>query len=182
MKTARALAVLLAAVLGMAGPAQAAGPGLDAARRAVLLEAPVLHGPAPAAATLDGRVVVVATWASWCLSCHLEMARLKAAYARYGPEKLTVLAVNLFEEYGRAPDGRERDLFVRRHDPPFAMLQGGPDFVSAFGPVGVPRVFVLGPDGREVPLPPDAPGTDLSALEGSGLEMAIERLLGAPAS
>ncbi|MBT5414659.1 MAG: TlpA family protein disulfide reductase [Rhodospirillaceae bacterium] len=182
MKALSIAAFLLAALVASTGPAVAAGPGLDEARRAVLLDIPAIHGSAPDASALERPVVIVATWASWCFSCHLEMARLKQAHARYGPENVTILAINLFEEYGRSPEGRERDLFVKRHDPPFAVLQGDSDFVAAFAPVGVPNLFVFGPGGRAVALGPDAPGTELTALDGSGLEAAIDRILADRAS
>lgn len=175
-----ALAFMLLAAL--AGPAAAAGPGLDDARRTVLLDSPAIHGPAPDAAALDRPIVVVVTWASWCLTCHLEIQRLIEAHARYGPENLTILAVNLFEEYGRSPEGRERDLFVKRYDPPFAVLQGDSDFIAAFAPVGVPSLYVFGPGGAPVRLGPDAPGTKLTALDGSGLQAAIDRILAARGS
>ncbi len=174
----RGLAAFLCALLAsLAGPAAAAGPGLDDARRAVLLDSTVILGPAPDAAALDRPVVVVVTWASWCLTCHLEIQRLIEAQARYGPENLTILAVNLFEEYGRSPEGRERDLFVKRYGPPFAVLQGDGDFVSAFAPVGVLSLYLIGPVGSRVPVGPGAPGTELTTLDGSGLQAAIDRIL-----
>jgi thiol-disulfide isomerase/thioredoxin len=177
------LAALAFALVGvLAAPAMAAGPGLDDARRTVLLDAPAIHGPAPDAAALDRPVVVVVTWASWCLSCHLEIQRLIEAQVRYGSENLTILAVNLFEEYGRSPEGRERDLFVKRYDPPFAVLQGDRAFIAAFAPVGVPSLYIFGPDGSRVAVGPDAPGTELTALAGSGLEAAIDGILAGRAS
>ncbi|MDA0704216.1 MAG: TlpA disulfide reductase family protein [Proteobacteria bacterium] len=182
MKILAMATILLTVIASVADPVAAAGPGLDDARRAVLLDSPAIHGPAPDAAALDRPIVVVVTWASWCLSCHLEIQRLIEAHARYGSENLTILAVNLFEEYGRSPEGRERDLFVKRYDPPFAVLQGNRDFTAAFAPVGVPSLFVFGPGGTPVPLGPDAPGTELTSLDGSGLQAAIDCILAGRAS
>ena len=106
-------------------PLAAAEITLDAPRRAALAGLPGLAGDAAAAETLDGEVVVVAFWASWCPPCHPEFDHLNAAAERYADDGVKILAVNIFEEFGPFKGLARRDAFLAKKAPRFTVLADG---------------------------------------------------------
>ena len=142
-----ALIAILA--LFVSAPLAAAEITLDAPRRTALAGLPGLAGDAPAAATLDGKVVVVAFWASWCPPCHPEFDHLNAAAERYADDGVMILAVNIFEEFGPFKGFDRRDAFLAKKAPRFTVLADGEEVAAMFGEVErIPTVFVFGRDGR----------------------------------
>lgn len=57
-----------------------------------------LHGKSIHLADLRGQVVLINVWATWCPPCRAEMPMIQAAYAQYGAQGFTVLAVNQRED------------------------------------------------------------------------------------
>lgn len=81
----------LAAVLLLAAPASALGPGetppaIDASDQA---------GKKVELAALKGKVVLVDFWASWCGPCKQEMPVLETLHKKYGEQGLVVIGVNI---------------------------------------------------------------------------------------
>jgi thiol-disulfide isomerase/thioredoxin/Cu/Ag efflux protein CusF len=56
---------------------------------------PTLSGTSIRLADLQGKVVLLNCWATWCVPCRTEMPTLAALYHRYKDRGLEVLAVNL---------------------------------------------------------------------------------------
>ena len=69
---------------------------LDPARKAAL---PSLDGPALTAADLADHVVVVNFFASWCPPCDPEFDNLKQVDQDYRGRGVTVISINIFEDY-----------------------------------------------------------------------------------
>lgn len=93
-------------------------------------------------ADLDGRVVLVEFWATWCPPCQGTLRFLGDLQKRYG-DRIAVLAV--------AIESDEAD--VRRMagslGAPLRFAMGTPDTARAFGDVSaVPTLFVFDPKGR----------------------------------
>lgn len=104
-----------------------------------------LSGVAPgfALSTLRGRHVYVDFWASWCGPCRQSFPWLAALQARYRPEQLTVLAINLDKHRTDA------DRFLARYPAPFPVVydpQG--DTARRYGVKAMPSSYLLAPDGR----------------------------------
>ena len=147
-----AAALALAAVTSLAVPLAAQEDiRLDEARRAALAALPVLAGEEFTAGDLDGQVVAVAFFASWCPPCRPEFDHLNEAARVYGGRGLTIVAVNIFETYLKDPDGRRLKAFLAETAPRFAVVGGGEAVAPAFGEVDrIPTLFVFGRDGQPV--------------------------------
>jgi peroxiredoxin len=57
-----------------------------------------LDGQAIALSDLQGQVVLINFWASWCLPCREEMPAIQQVYEQYRDQGFVVLAVNLQEQ------------------------------------------------------------------------------------
>jgi thiol-disulfide isomerase/thioredoxin len=87
--------------------------------------------------------VVVNFWATWCTSCLAEMPDLKAVQEEFGPENVTVLAVNSGESFEDAEEFLEwldAPEFVAVFDPSLAVT-------DAYGVVGLSHTVFVDADG-----------------------------------
>ncbi len=154
MRSVRALIAGLALALALsgAGATETEGPVLlDPAAREALAALPALRGAAPKEAELAGRIVIVSFFASWCPPCHPEFDHLKAIHARYAAAGVTIVAVNIFEAYGKDNGGARLGKFLAGKDPAFHVLGDGESVAGIFGGVKrIPTVFVFGRDGQPV--------------------------------
>jgi thiol-disulfide isomerase/thioredoxin len=98
----------------------ASGPDLDTE----LARLAPIRGPAVTAATLEGRVVLVTFFASWCPPCREEFAHLNALRDAYGDAGLTVVAINVFETYDGLSTPAKLKRFLDETGPKFAVLKG----------------------------------------------------------
>ena len=145
----RLLTVLLVFVGALVQPAEASDVTLDPLRQAELARLDPIRGPAVSADALQGRIVIVTFFASWCPPCHQEFRDLKRLGAEYRDRGLSIVAVNLFETWGNLADPARLEGFLARHDPPFAVVRGEAGTGALFGDVSrIPTLFLFGPDGE----------------------------------
>jgi thiol-disulfide isomerase/thioredoxin len=109
------IAVFLSFVLALALPVQAASPS-----RAAGFDLPTSSGTVTLD-SLQGKVVLVDFWASWCGPCRQSFPWLRTMSERYGPQGLVVVAINLDKDRALA----EKFLLALR-----------PPFTVAFDPAG----------------------------------------------
>jgi len=95
-------------------------------------------------ADLQGKVVLLNVWATWCGPCVREMTKLQALHDTYGAQGLAVLGVSV--DRGAA-EGEVRS-FIDQHGISFGILLD-PDGVveSRFRTLGVPESFLIDREG-----------------------------------
>ena len=99
--------------------------------------------PPPALAPVEGRVVWVDFWASWCVPCRRSFPWLNSMHRKYGSEGLQIIAVNLDKDRALA----DRFLaevpaeFALRFDPAGALAK-------QYGVQAMPSSFLIDSDGN----------------------------------
>jgi peroxiredoxin len=131
----------------------------------------VLGGPAPAysardlsgaevsLADLEGRVVMLNVWATWCQPCLREMPGLERLHRAYEARGLHVVGVSI----DRGSALAEVDRFMGEHGITYSVLHDpDQDVSSVFRTIGVPETFLIDREGVLVhrwigAFVPDAP-------------------------
>lgn len=103
-----------------------------------------LSGDSISLSELQGRVVLVNFWATWCPPCRVEMPGFEDVYQKYRDAGFTVLGVSL--------DRGSRDAvtkFVGDRNLSFPIAMATAEAVSAFGnPTALPTSFLIDRQGR----------------------------------
>src|SRR5438132_13567372 len=96
-------------------------------------------------AGLQGRVVVLNFWATWCQECRPEMPMFQRLHREFAPQGLNVIGINARE--GRAAiRGYAKDLGLTF---PLVLAPKG-ESNAAYGVIGLPTTFVIGRAGPAV--------------------------------
>lgn len=128
--------------LGCAGPAENAGPVVDAAAPAY--GAQTLIGDSVALADLEGKVVLLNFWATWCAPCRHETPFLQALYEERNSEGLEILGVSM--DTGDARD--DVQAFVEEYGVTYPILVD-PQMrgMDVYRVLGLPATFLVDRDG-----------------------------------
>ncbi len=99
-------------------------------------------------ADLEGKVVLVTVWATWCGPCRVEMPSIQAVYERYKDEGFTVMAISIDAD----PNYRQK---IKRFRGDFGLtfpIYVDPEnrITRTLNTIGVPENFVLDRQGRIV--------------------------------
>ena len=94
---------------------------------------------------LEGRVVMMDFWASWCQPCREEAPVLAKVYAEYRDHDVEFVGVNLWDNAGDA------EVFLQQqgHEYPNGVDEGGKIAIS-YGVRGIPEKFFIDREGRIV--------------------------------
>jgi peroxiredoxin len=107
-------------------------------------EGTTLSGSPLSLADLEGEVVVLNVWATWCAPCIREMPALEALHRRYRDQGLRVVGVSV--DRGSAREAVRS--FVEELDITFTIaLDPDQTVMNRFRTLGVPETFLIGPDG-----------------------------------
>jgi len=168
-------------LLAGCGGGDAAEGGSEAAARSLepqpapAYDATTLEGDSVTLADLQGEVVLLNVWATWCVPCRQEIPELQALHEEHADRGLHVVGVTV--------DSRSAEDQVRRFIQDFGMTYEvwvDPDqtAVSTFEAIGVPLTVLVDREGRIV-------WRHLGAFERGDPELvrAVESALGvAPAA
>src|SRR5437773_1700323 len=96
-------------------------------------------------ASLQGKVVVLNFWATWCAECLEEMPAFEQLHRKFAGQGLTVLGINAREGIPAILKyGKELGLTFP------LILDSKGEINSAYGVVGLPTTFLIGRDGQAV--------------------------------
>jgi thiol-disulfide isomerase/thioredoxin len=106
--------------------------------------AATLHAAPPAAlAPVEGRVIWVDFWASWCVPCRRSFPWLNAMQRKYGPRGLQIIGVNLDKDRALA------DAFLAEVPAEFALrFDPSAGLAKQFGVEAMPSSYLLDADGN----------------------------------
>lgn len=121
--------------------------------------------------SLEGRVVILNFWASWCLECRPEMPMFERLHRELSAQGLAIVGIN-------AREGRTTVIeYAKELRLTFPLLLDPTGKInSSYGVIGLPTTFLVGRDRRSVALavgPRDWEGKTARAL--------IQALLAEPA-
>jgi len=94
-------------------------------------------------ASLEGKVVYLDFWASWCAPCLRSFPWMNQMQEKYADQGLVVLAVNLDKER------QDMDSFLQDNPPAFRTVHDPQATLAmAYRVQGMPSSYVLGRDGK----------------------------------
>ncbi len=108
-------------------------------------ELETLEGETLALEDLEGRLVFLNFWATWCEPCVREMPAMQRVADRFEDDDFEMVAVNVREEREQAAQ------FVEELDLSFTVLMDLDGAVTNRMNVrGIPTTFLIGPDGARI--------------------------------
>jgi thiol-disulfide isomerase/thioredoxin len=165
--SARTTRVLRMAVVLAAALESSAASALDRGAAAPAFDLPGRDG-AVQLAKLQGKVVYVDFWASWCGPCRQSFPWMNEMQAKYGARGLQVVGVNLD---AKSDDARR---FLAETPARFTIaFDPAGTTPRAYGIKGMPSSVLIGPDGKVL-----YEHAGFKEADRAGLEQAIQKALG----
>jgi len=125
-----------------------------------------IDGEKVSLADMQGKVVLVNFWATWCPPCAAEAPALKDIHARYKDRGFRILGVNLDAAREGAGDAKRDRAAVRRFLINFGIdwpnvlnTEGTGDIARSYGVTEIPTTFLIDRDGKIAQV--DQAGEDL---------------------
>jgi len=99
--------------------------------------------PPPALQPVEGRVIWVDFWASWCVPCRRSFPWLNSMHRKYGADGLQIIAVNLDKDRALA------DAFLAEVPAEFALrFDPAGALAKQYGVQAMPSSFLIDADGK----------------------------------
>jgi cytochrome c biogenesis protein CcmG, thiol:disulfide interchange protein DsbE len=99
--------------------------------------------PPPALQPVEGRVIWVDFWASWCVPCRRSFPWLNSMHRKYGSDGLQIIAVNLDKDRALA------DAFLAEVPAEFALrFDPAGALAKEYGVQAMPSSFLIDADGN----------------------------------
>ena len=142
---------------------------------------PAMHDSATiiSPVSLDGSVVLIDLWATWCGPCVVEMPFLHEAWTRFRARGLAIVSVAFDRDPARV-DAFRKERFPMPWQHVFATPQMGNDAVRMFGADQFPRTVLIDRDGTVLRADDGLRGGALLATLDSALAGTLSRTGHAP--
>ena len=131
------------------GSARAAGVAINSVGQAMVVDSrpiadanlPLMDGSTLSIFQLNGKVVVVNFWASWCPPCRTEAPALEEVYKKYHDKGVVFLGINVWEGQ------KEAQTFINEFGITYPNAVDKPGKVVVdFGVSGIPETYILNKD------------------------------------
>lgn len=90
--------------------------------------------------TLEGGMVILDFWATWCGPCQMVMPSLQEIHEEHGADGVTVIGVNTWESGDPA-------AFMAENGYTYTVVLGGDEVAAEYLVTGIPTFYVIGSDG-----------------------------------
>lgn len=121
-------------------------------------------GESVSLAKLRGNVVVLDFWATWCHPCLKAMPGVQKLHEKFKGKPVVVYGVDTWENKMADPAAYMKDKGYT-----YGLLMNGDEVAKAYGIIGIPTFYVIGPDGKIVyaalGYDPSAEGTLIALIE-----------------
>jgi peroxiredoxin len=98
-------------------------------------------------ASLQGKIILLNFWATWCIECRSEMPGFERLHREFSAQGLAVIGINAREGSAAIREyGKELGLTFP------LLLDDSGKINSSYGVIGLPTTFLIGEDGRAVAL------------------------------
>ena len=98
-------------------------------------------------ASLQGKVLLLSFWATWCPECRPEMPMFEQLHREFSAQGLAVVGINAREETSTIR------AYAKELNLTFPLIQDSSGKInSAYGVIGLPTTFIIARSGRAVAL------------------------------